>query len=405
MIESAAATLEAPARFGALRSIAPLVLAVAIITAGGGLLTTQMSLQLTLNHASVGATGAVVTGGPVGFLIGCLSARFLISHFGHGRIYQLMALLAGAASAAFVLSNTIWAWTFLRGLGGFAMATMFTSAESWINLDSGPDNRGTLLSFYMVMGTLGLSVGQALISLGDPAGGGLFLLAGAISASGALPFLADGRLRPQRRGSDAAGHVPDEAFSVGRLFAVAPVVLIAAAQTGMSNMTFGVMAPIYAVKSGHSPGIAAAIVTLFSAGGLAAQVPLGLISDRLDRRLLLVMAGVLAALTCALIVAFGQLSTWLLMGLVFFYGMTSLSIYPLAIAHAGSLVQSRFLVAISGRFLLFYAFGSIVAPAISNELMARFGVSTLFTFLGVICAITAIAAGVEFLSSRQEVRQ
>lgn len=380
-----------------LRAIMPLVIAVAIVTAGSGLLTTKTSLELALQDVSVGAVRVIVTGYPVGFLAGCAVVRLIIVRIGHGRTFQAMAALTAAATLLFLASSNFWVWALLRVVNGFAMASMFTVAESWINLDSGPRNRGSLIAFYMIMSTLGLAAGQSMINLGDPAGGGLFVLAAAICLASIMPFVIDGRLRPARRTPGIAFSAEtDDVIGLLRLLRLAPIAVIAAVQTGMTNMNFGVMAPIYAARTGHEAGTAAALVTAFSVGGFAAQVPIGWLSDRIDRRLILAGAGFAAALSCLAVALFGHVSTALLFVLFFVYGATTLSIYPVAIAYAGSRVESRFIVAISGRLLFVYAAGAVVAPAISNELMARVEPSALFLFLGA----AALAVGVGGLVER-----
>jgi MFS family permease len=380
-------------------AIAPLVSAVAIVTAGAGLLTTKTSLELALHHVEYQAVRIIVTGYPLGFLVGCLTVRRVIGRIGHGRTFQAMALITAAATLAFVLSSNLWAWTAFRCVNGFCMASMFTVAESWINLDSGPRNRGSLLSFYMIMSTLGLAAGQSMINLGDPGGRGLFVLAAATCLLGAAPFSIGGRLRPARRMVGAAPAEPDEVFGIRRLLRAAPISVIAAVQTGMTNMTFGVMVPIYATRTGYEPGTAAALVTAFSVGGLVAQMPIGWLSDRIDRRLILAVGGGAAALCCLIVALSGPLPTTLLVLVFLLYGATTLSIYPVSIAYAGSRVESRFIVSISWRLLFIYSLGSLVAPAVSNELMARTTPSALFLFLGTGVLVVAVGALVEFFWS------
>lgn len=381
-----------------LRAVAPLVIAVAILTAGNGLLTTKTSLELALADAGVGTIRVIVTGYPVGFLIGCATAHRLIARLGHGRTFQLMALLTAAATLLFLVSTDRWEWAALRAANGFALASAFTVAESWVNLDSGPRNRGSLIGFYMIMSTLGLATGQQMINLGDPAGQGLFILSAATCILSALPFAIDGRFRPARRMPAAAGTAveADEGVSLARLLRITPVVAVAALQTGMTNMNFGVLAPIYAADTGHSAALAAGLVSTWSVGGVLAQLPVGWLSDRVDRRLILAGAGLVAALACLATATLGHLSTPLLFALFFVYGASTLSIYPVAIAYAGSKVESRFIVAISGRLLSVYAVGAVIAPALSNELMARLQPAALFLLLGTVALAVGLGALLEF---------
>ena len=387
-----------PRELAPLRAILPLVLAVAIVTAGGGLLATKTSLDLAIEGVSVGEVRVVVTGYPLGFLAGCATIRPIIAMIGHGRTFQLMAVLTAVATLLFIASTNFWFWAGLRVVNGFAMASLFTVAESWINLDSGPRNRGSLIALYMIMSTLGLAAGQSMINLGDPFGNGLFVLAAATCLASVAPFAIDGRLRPARRMPGAASSTEtDEGVSLFRLLRIAPLAVIAALQTGVTNMNFGVMGPIYAARTGHEAGTAAALVTVFTLGGLLAQVPIGWLSDRIDRRLILAGSGYCAALACLAATLFGEVSTAMLFVLLLVYGAATLSIYPVAIAYIGSKVESRFMVAISGRLLFVYAIGAVMAPAISNELMARVDPAALFLFLGAAALVVSLGGIIEYV--------
>jgi len=374
-----------------LRSIAPLISAVCIVTAGSGLLTTKTSLDLSTRHFDSGTVGLLVSGFSLGFLLGCLIARPLISAFGHGRAFQLMAALTALATLIFLLSPGAWVWVAIRIVNGCAMAVIFTAAESWINLVANPQSRGALFSFYMVLNGFGLAAGQAAINLGDPAGGAAYILASSLCLLAVAPFLFDGELRPARPAAhlDTASR-RDEKLSFLRSLRIAPISVMAALQAGLTNICFGVMAPIYAVKTGHTAGEAAALVTAFSVGGVLAQIPLGWFSDRFDRRLMLGVMAAAAASSCLAIVWFGQLSTALLLAVALVYGATTLSIYPLAVAFAGSRVKSQFMVALSGQLLFVYALGAIVAPGITNLLMGWISPSALFGFLGSAAFVVAL---------------
>jgi len=74
-----------------------------------------------------------------------------------------------------------------------------------------------------------------------------------------------------------------------------------------------------------------------------------------------------------------------------------------AVAYAGATLSPAFFVSLSSRLLLLHGIGSIIAPALSNELMARFGPSALFTVLGAATfSVSAIAMlGNPFNRSRE----
>jgi MFS family permease len=364
-----------------LRQVTPVVLSSSIIVIAAALMTTRVSLDLEVNAASVEDVRLVVTGYPVGFIIGCLTIRKLVEWFGHGVCFLSLIAVSTAFTLAFIAFNDPVAWFLLRLGSGFAMSAMFTIAESWINLDSRSDNRGALFSYYMILSTLGTAVGPALVGVPLAGGAGAYVLSAVIFAAAVLPLILSGRMRPA--GSVREGKPrPGRSLGLFALFLAAPAAFVAGLQTGMTNMPFGVMTPIYAMRLGYTPAEAGALVSVFALGGLLAQWPVGWLSDRFPRRKVLAGIALAAALSCFAILTLAHISAVVLFSLVFLFGISALSIYPVAVAYAGASLNPEFFVSLSSRLLLLHGIGSIIAPALSNELMARFGPSALFTVLG-----------------------
>jgi oligopeptide/dipeptide ABC transporter ATP-binding protein len=126
-------------------------------------------------------------------------------------------------------------------------------------------------------------------------------------------------------------------------------------------------------------------------------------SDRFPRDKVLAVVAVSAAVTCGLIVTLTPLSPILPFVLVCVFGCTTLSIYALAVAFASARVEATYLVSLSSRLLLIYGVGAIIAPALTNELMMRFGPSALFVVLGLATfTVGSISALSNFISARKE---
>jgi len=135
-----------------------------------------------------------------------------------------------------------------------------------------------------------------------------------------------------------------------------------------------------------------ALVTTFSIGGLLAQAPIGWLSDRVDRRVLLLAQGVLAAILCAMIAWAGNHFAPLLFVLFFMYGAVALTIYPVAIAFANAQLETRYMVSVSGGLLLLYSVGNVLTPGIAADLMTRIAPQALFLMLGSGALLVAVAA-------------
>jgi MFS family permease len=382
---------------GNAHAILPILASICIVSTGNALLTTAVSLHLSHPDTDPHAVQAVLTAFPVGFLVGCLVAKSLVDRFGHERTFQLVALLATIATLGFALTGYLPVWFALRLFNGLSMAALFIVSESWINLYADHRNRGTYFGLYMLMTSLGVLFGQVLVGLGGPQSEGLFLIATVTTLAGVAysrvlggrwPVLPERRLAAQVEAASSS----DQPFGLWKLALIAPVTIIGVLQAGTTNMNVFAMTPIYGVQVGLPTATTIALVTTFSIGGLLAQPPIGWLSDRIDRRLILLVQGVLVALLCGMIAWAGNRFTPLLFVLFFVYGAVALTIYPVAIAFANAQLESRFMVSVSGGLLLLYSLGNIATPGIAAGLMDRFAPQALFLMLGSGALLMVLAA-------------
>lgn len=160
----------------------------------------------------------------------------------------------------------------------------------------------------------------------------------------------------------------------------------------MTNMNVYTMTPIYAERVHLDAAVAVTLVTAFSLGGMLAQAPVGWLSDRMDRRVLLLVQGLAGAGLCAAIAWPGSCPQMLLYGLFFAYGAIALTIYPVGIAYANSQLDSRHMVSASGSLLLLYSIGNIMTPGLAAQLMELFAPQALFLLLGSGAFLVAVAA-------------
>jgi MFS family permease len=385
------------AKVARLRKLAPIMVSICVIGTGNGVLTTSVSLRLSQPDIETHIVQLLLTGFPVGFLAGCLAAPFIVSRLGHRAAFLHVGFLATAASFGYVPTTDASLWFCLRVLNGFSMATLFVVCESWINLYADHRNRGAYFSLYMMMTSMAVFFGQLLIEAAGAHSTNLFLIAALTTTVGflycgltghwpALPSRMDGAQH-----QDAASGA--QRFGLWRIAVLAPVTIFAVFQSGMTNMNLYALTPFYGAKVGLSAATTVGLLTAFSIGGLLAQAPVGWLSDRIDRRLLLLVQGALTASFSMGVIALGHQYVPLLFVLFFAYGATALTIYPVGIAFANSQLDSRHMVAASGGLLLTYSIGNILTPGIAAELMERFAPQLLFLLLGGGAALVAVAAG------------
>ena len=381
---------------GRSRAILPIMVRVCLAGTGSAMLTTTVSLALSNPDVEPRVVQMVLTAYPIGFLIGCLVTRPLVSRFGHERAFTLITLIASLAASGFTLTDFMPAWFCFRLLGGLAMSAMFIVCESWINLYAEQHNRGTLFSAYML--TLGVAVlfGQLLLALAGPHSPHLFTIGAAPAllaflakfAFGHWPALPVIPSDPMMTGSPWRG----ERYGLIQLFRLAPVTVVSIFQAGITNLNIFVLTPLYGAGIGLSAAATVGLVTTISIAGMLAQTPVGWLSDRFDRRVMLLVQGLLSVFLCAAIAWLGKGSEPLLFLLFFLYGATALTVYPVAIAFANSQLHSRHMVAASGALLLLYSIGNILTPGLAAGLMERTAPQAMLFVLGGGGILVAIAA-------------
>jgi MFS family permease len=143
---------------------------------------------------------------------------------------------------------------------------------------------------------------------------------------------------------------------------------------------------------GLSAATTVGLVTAISIAGMVAQPPVGWLSDRLDRRVILLVQGLLSIFFCAAIAWFGGSSEPLLYLLFFLYGASALTIYPVAIAFANAQLHRRHMVAASGTLLMLHSIGNILTPGLASGLMARTAPEAMLFVLGAGGILVAAAA-------------
>jgi len=374
----------------------PIMVGICLACIGSAMLTTAVSLHLGKPGVSPEVVQIVLTAYPVGFLVGCLVTRPAVAHYGHERTFVAILVLALLAAAGFVFTDFLPSWICFRLLGGLAMASLFVVCESWINLYAEHHNRGALFSIYMLTTAIAVLLGQVLVALVGPQSPHLFLVAAATVLLALISKFTWGRwpaLPAAPADTDNASTArPVKRLGPLALFRLAPVTVVAIFQGGITNMNIFVLTPIYGTQIGLSAGTTVGLVTTVSIAGMLAQTPVGWLSDRFERRIILLIQSILSVALCAAIAWVGKLSEPLLFVLFFLYGCTALTVYPVAMAFGASQLHSRHMVGASGTLLLLYSIGNVATPGISAGLMEHMGAPAMFLLLGGGAVLVTFAA-------------
>jgi MFS family permease len=337
-----------------------LLLGMAILMLGAGLQATLLGVRATLEGFSTFVTGAVMTGYYVGYIAGSLAAPGLVRRVGHIRVFA--ALTATAAAAILVQSVFVgpWEWALLRGISGVCFAGIYVVAESWLNDRADRRSRATLLASYMIVIYVGIGAGQFLLNAADPRGHELFILIGVLISVAVVPMALTAQRAPE--------FALPRRVTFRELLAISPLGTVGAFFSGFATATFFAVGPVYAVRSGlQTEGVA----TFMAVGALAAivlQLPLGRLSDRLDRRSVLIAMAVLAAVAAALALQ-ARSGAPAFFTAVAFYGGLSLTMYALCLSHINDHLQPEQMVAASATVLLLNGAGSALGPLLVSGAM------------------------------------
>lgn len=360
--------------------ISSLLAGVALLLLGHGLLNTLLTLRGVAEGYSTGMIGLLMSGYFAGFLIGTWLAPSLIRRIGHIRTFAFYAALAAVAVLVHVLIVNPWVWLVLRVLYGVSLVTLYMVIESWLNAQVSGEKRGQVFALYMAVNLGALAAAQQLLSLDTPMNFTLFALAAILISSALMPITLTRQAQPA---------LPDmPATDLLQLARIAPLPLMAAGISGLTLGGFWGLAPVYASQVGFDAAGVGLLMSITILGGAVLQWPIGLFSDKHDRRVVLLWVVAIAAVLALVITPI--LSGSLLLGLMFLWGGLAFSIYSIAVAQMVDQLHPDEILSGSSGLLLANGFGAAFGPVIAGGLMHLFGAIALPLFFAVTLGILAI---------------
>jgi MFS family permease len=366
-------------------TISALLLGIALLLLGNGLLTTLIALRGSAEGLGDGILGVISSAYFAGFLIGIYLAPRLVQRIGHIRAFAFCAALLAACGLSYGLWVQPTAWLGLRVITGVGLATLYAVVESWLNYQAPERERGRIFSIYMVINLGALAAAQQLLRLASPLDYTLFAVA-AIFVSLALMPVTWTRL-PQPQISTT------ELMEFRVAWRAAPLAVAGILAAGLVMGAFWGLAPLYARKLGFERDAIAAYMSFSILGGALLQWPLGHLSDRSDRRWMLTAAAACAAVGAALLALMPQLlpgSRPALYASAAFYAGFSFSLYSIAITHLIDRITHEQMMAGTSTLLLVYGVGATLGPALAGAAMAVAGNWALPAFYLLVTAALAI---------------
>ena len=370
--------------FSAIRSAWPLLLGLAILMLGNGLQGTLLGVRATLEGFSTQTTGYVMTGYYIGFLLGSFIGPKLVKNVGHIRVFAALASILSAAMLLHAVFIEPVTWFAIRVVNGFAIAGLYIVVESWLNDAATNRTRGQLLSVYMVIVLGGMAAGQFLLNLASPAGFELFILISVLVSVSLVPIALSVTRAPK---FEAPVHV-----GWRTMYQTSPLGVVGCLIVGVAQGALIGMGAVYAREIGMSVADVSLFMATALAGGVVLQWPVGHLSDIFDRRVIITVVTLLAALAALVGALAGEHSTAILLVSVFLFGGLSFPVYSLCIAHSNDHLQPDQMVAASGTLVLVAGIGASVGPAFAAALMSMAGPAGFFWCLAAVHAAIGVFA-------------
>jgi MFS family permease len=360
-------------------AIASIIVSMALIAVGNGLMFAYIPVRLGAEGYDPVWAGLIVTGLSAGGLAGCILTGPLVRRVGHARGFMVLSALIALSNASVGAGTYPVLWIAARALYGFSICGLFIVAQSWLNDAAANNVRGRVMAVLSVAYIAGLGVGYSMLALVDIREAQAPLIGIAFTALSILPV---GLTRLAQPAAPRAASI-----ALRQAWRISPVGIAGMLAVGGLSMSISGFAPIHATAKGYSQDDVAMLLAAMPLGTLILQIPLGWISDRIDRRFVLAAAAALAAAAGLAAVGFDGRTLMLLVVVYLVWDGAAESIYSLASAHANDRASREDMVALSSSLLFAWALAGFVVPGVVTGLSVVFGTQA---FIYVSIAIAAV---------------
>ena len=366
-----------------LRSLWPLFLGIFFISLGNGLQGTLSSWRADYEGFSVITTGLVMSGFFVGAFASSLISPNQIKRTGQIRTYAAYASIASTAILIQLLFIEPPVWFVARFLSGFCIVGIMIIVEGWLNSISSNENRGQLFSIHMMVVWGGLAMGQGLFVVDSPAGVNLFLLASILLSISLIPILLTEIKTPEEKIE------LQESLGFKALWKASPSGVATIGISGLASAGFFGVGTIYAIKSGLSIPETALFMTLFLGFGALSQWPLGWISDRIDRRKVILLCCSIVVGICVLLALF-DFSKTIFLTLNGLIGASTLPLYSLGVAHTNDRLKPSQMVSASGTIVFVFSIFAALGPFTMSYFLKLFDSFGFLIYLSLVHLVIAV---------------
>ena len=362
-----------------LLSVSALLCSVVLLVFGTNLQGVLLPIRLQLDGASMARVGLLSSAWSAGFMLACLSVGRLVTAVGHVRTFAALAALSGSTALLMLPLQQPPAWIALRCVIGFCYGGLALIIESWLNERATRAKRGGIFAAYMTANLVASLAGTLSLTALDLRGPMPFVLMVAAVVMSIVPVALTRSPVPR----------PTRPFSIhlGELFAISPSGVSGCFAAGLVSGAVGGLGPTFGLAMGLSTHGVAVMLACSVLGGALSYYPAGRLSDRMDRRNLVLALSVLAIATCALLVLRGAALSpgWLVLAFAVF-GFAQYPLYGLCVAFVNDRIRERSFAETASELLLTFSAGTVLGPVIGAVAMAH-GAANLFVFVAAVLAL------------------
>ena len=332
------------------------------------------------------------------FYLGMLSGSFQAVRFlvraGHLITFTLCALALAVSCILLGISDNVALWLIGRFVSGYALAGLYISIESWLLGATTHQTRGKYLSAYMMILYGGTAASQALLAYLNKVTTIAFVISGVLVMFSLIPLFIH-RLGIPKISS------PKKSLGFRRLYKLSPSGILGCAISGvLIGAVYGLL-PVYFRNIGYDIPLIGIMLTLCIAGGAILQYPFGIMSDVIDKKIVLIVLCFLVAISSlAVIFAHHQHGDNITATAfsIFVFGGAVFAIYPVSMSHACDYLGKERLVEITQVLMLAYGFGSVSGPMLISTFMGMFGTYGLFVHIILVSMLFACFVAIKLIA-------
>lgn len=354
-----------------------------LLMLGNGVQGTLLGIRGSLEGFTAGSMSLIMSAYFIGFLFGSRLAPTLIRNVGHVRVFAALASFVSAALILYAALPNEYVWFLLRVLVGFCFSGIYVVAESWLNDSSTNETRGQALSAYLIVQMMGIVAAQWLLNFADVGGFILFIIISVAVSLSFAPILLSVSPAPMFQTT--------KPMSLRQLYVASPLGVVGIFLLGGIFAALFGMTSVYGTEKGMSVGEISVFVGIIYVGGMLLQFPIGWMSDRMDRRLLIIAITIFGGVAC--LVAFIAASNLtLLLVCSFIIGGVANPLYSLLLAYTNDFLDHDDMAAASGGLIFVNGIGAIAGPLVVGWMMGVYGPDSFFLYIAVLLFLTSVYA-------------